>query len=79
MWPPVGRRAPAGATETKRLADNGLHQFIEVIEDGKSIIYDNLHPKGIEKEFYKLDAYIPNQGIIIDILENAKDVVKKIE
>ncbi len=66
-------------TETKRLTDNGLHQFIEVIEDGKSIIYDNLHPKGIEKEFYKLDAYIPNQGVILDILENAKNVVKKIE
>jgi RHS repeat-associated protein len=64
-------------TATKRLSDNGMHQFLEVIEDGKSIIYDNLHPEGIAKELYKIDGFI-NGKLIINLLEESKLITKEL-
>ena len=37
---------------TKQYANNGVNQFVEVIKDGKSMIYDNLNPGGIAKDEY---------------------------
>jgi len=63
-------------TMKDRLSDNGMHQFIEIIEDGKSIIFDNIHPEGIAKELYKLDGVV-NGKLIIDLLDESKGLIKK--
>jgi len=39
-------------TTTEQLSNTGVHQYVEVILDGKTLIFDNLHPEGILKDDY---------------------------
>ncbi len=39
-------------TATQAIWHMEWHQFIEVIKEGKSIIFDNMNPGGIAKEEY---------------------------
>ena len=47
----IGKNGLIGTAE-QQLSNNGFHQFVEVTKDGKSVIFDNLHPKGVLKEDY---------------------------
>ncbi len=47
----IGKDGLIGTAE-KQLANNGMHQFVEVAKDGKSLIFDNMHPEGMLKSDY---------------------------
>jgi RHS repeat-associated protein len=47
----IGKDGLIGTAE-KGMADNGMHQFMEIVKDGKSMIVDNMHPEGMLKEDY---------------------------
>ncbi len=49
------------------ITDNGMHQFIEVVKDGKSYIFDNLNPNGIAKENWLryLEIANPETGALV--------------
>jgi YD repeat-containing protein len=47
----IGSNGLIGTAE-QGLSNTGKHQFVEVIKDGKSTIFDNLYTKGISKAEY---------------------------
>jgi RHS repeat-associated protein len=70
-------------TSNKQLADNGYHEFVEVSQDGKSIIYDNLHPAGMTKaDYFKdVEGFVPGKGTISGekLFEEGGDFLKLLE
>ena len=74
----IGKNGRIG-TFDKMLSDNGFHEFIEVIKDGKSYIYDNLHIEGALKEDYiKAIAGQTNSGKVLEG-ENLMNLAKEIK
>ncbi|MEC3906135.1 papain fold toxin domain-containing protein [Tamlana sp. 2201CG12-4] len=70
-------------TTNKQLSDNGYHEFIEISKDGKSIIYDNLHPDGINKvDYFKdVEGFLPGKGVVPseDLFKEGGEFLKVIE
>lgn len=81
----IGGEGIIGTLE-KKLSDNGMHQFVEVTKDGKSYIFDNLHPQGVVKEDYvkSLEGLMKNgtepikgEDLIKTYSKEIKEEVKK--
>src|SRR5690606_8533173 len=70
-------------TTSQRLSDNGYHEFVEVTKDGNSVIFDNLHPDGINKVDYfnDVEGFIPGKGVVPSerIFEEGGDYLKIID
>ncbi|WP_426584254.1 RHS repeat-associated core domain-containing protein [Mucilaginibacter sp. R-33] len=69
----LGKNTFIGTAE-KQLADNGMHQFIEVTKDGKTVIFDNLHPQGIAKEEYvkSIEGAVINKNGTVTVIPGSK-------
>lgn len=67
-----------GTTEVG-LANNGMHQFTEVTKDGVSMIYDNMHVKGILKSDFIKGLAGDIEGKLISGKELIKTYTKKIK
>jgi RHS repeat-associated protein len=77
----VGKNGLIGTAE-QQFSNNGMHQFVEVVKDGKSWIFDNLHPDGVLKSDYvkALAAHTADNKVIEGekLLEQfTKEVVSK--
>lgn len=62
----------------KQAATTGVHQFIEVIKDGKSMIFDNVFTKGIAKEQYmkEIEGFVGGKLIQGEQMINSATKVK---
>lgn len=75
----IGKDGLIGTAENQ-LANNGLHQYVEVTLGNQVKIFDNFHPEGILKEdFVKNIAGHTKEGKIIqgnELIKNAKEIKK---
>jgi RHS repeat-associated protein len=65
---------------TEQLSETGLHQYIEVVKDGETMIFDNMHPDGILKTEYlkSIAGQSRNEGFLdgVDLILNFVTEIK---